>query len=165
MNMLHSRILFIFSVLEYVLAARTPVCYDDGGQFPPPSSVDCKIAMVYVKNSPYFNKPQKYGVYEDPPRKVPLDWPRRSCLLTIDADDGSKTDTFAIAATMPAFAALEAACVRRGPGFGGYIPIGNDKNFFAIIQYNPRYRASGPSARLFIPSNRTETATNLLATS
>lgn len=121
--------------------------------------------MAYVKNSPYFNKPQRYGEYENPPRKVPLDWPRRSCLLTIDADDGSKTDTFAIAATMPAFAALEAACVRRGPGFGGYIPIGNGKTFYAIIQYNPRYRASGASERLFVPSNRTKNVTNLVATS
>ncbi|KAI4140238.1 MAG: hypothetical protein LQ341_003920 [Variospora aurantia] len=165
MNMLHLRNLFIFSVLGYVLAARTPVCYDDGGQFSSPSSVDCKSSMAYVKNSPYFNRPQRYGEYENPPRKVPLDWPRRSCLLTIDSDDGSKTDTFAIAATMPAFAALEAACVRRGPGFGGYIPIGNGKTFYAIIQYNPRYRASGASERLFVPSNRTGNGTNLVATS
>lgn len=92
-------------------------------------------AMLFIKNSPYSTKPQKYGAYEDPPRNVPLDWPNKSCLLTINADDGSKTDTFALSATMPAFSALEAACVRTkksGQGFGGYIPIGNA--FYAIVQ-------------------------------
>ena len=164
--MLHLRNLLLFvSFLRYVFAARTPICYDDGGQFPAPRSTDCKSAMVYIKNSPYFNMPQKYGAYEAPPRDVPLEWPRRSCLLTIDADDGSKTDTFAISATMRAFEALEAVCVRRGKGFGGYIPIGNGKSFYAIVQYNPRYRASGASERLFVPSNRTQNATDLVDTS
>ncbi|KAI4273341.1 MAG: hypothetical protein LQ337_004690 [Flavoplaca oasis] len=157
--------LVFVSVLRYVLAARTPICYDDGGQFPAPNSADCKIGMVSIKNSPYFDMPQKYGAYEEPPRNVPLDWPNKSCLLTIDADDGSKTDTFAISATMRAFAALEAACVRRGPGFGGYIPIGNGKTFYAILQYNPRYRASGASGRLLMPSIRTENATDPVDTS
>ncbi|KAL8883084.1 MAG: hypothetical protein Q9198_000007 [Flavoplaca austrocitrina] len=164
--MLHLRnLLFFVSVLRYVFAARTPTCYDDGGQFPAPKSVDCKIAMVNIKDSPYFDMPQKYGAYEEPPRNVPLDWPNKSCLLTIDANDGSKTDTFAISATMYAFATLEAACVRRGPGFGGYIPIGNGKTFYAIVQYNPRYRTSGPSERLLVPSIRTENATDLVDTS
>ncbi|KAL8732002.1 MAG: hypothetical protein Q9181_004102 [Wetmoreana brouardii] len=160
-------LLMLIRVIGYVTAQRAPICYDDGGQFPAPAATDCRSAMAFIKNSPYFSKPQKYGAYEDPPRNVPLDWPNKSCLLTIDVDDGSKTDTFALSATMPAFAALEAACIRRrkpGQGFGGYVPIGNGK-FYAIMQYNPKYRGSGASEPLRGPSSGTENATNSLDTS
>ena len=108
--------------------------------------------MAVVRNSPFFSRPQTYGAFEDPPRNVPMDWHYKTCLVTIDADDGSKKDTFALSATMPAFAAVEEKCIRRkalGQGFGGFVPVGNGRGFYAIVQFDPDYQYA---ARISRPS-------------
>ena len=123
--------------------ARTPTCYPDDGQFPAPNFSDCVHAMTVVRNSPFFSRPQTYGAFEDPPRNVPIDWHYKTCLITIGIEDGSKKDTFALSATMPAFAAVEDKCIRKkklGQGFGGFVPVGNGRGFFAIVQFDPDYQ-------------------------
>lgn len=155
---------FFLLILGYALAspAPVPICYADDGQFPPPAASDCVRAMINIKDDPFFTTPQRFGEYEDPPRGVPIEWSYRSCLLTIDVDDGSQTDVFALSAIMPAFAAVEERCVaKRKPQqkFGGYVPIGHGRSFYAIVQYNPSFLQLALGSSLLAHSNGTNNAT------
>ena len=143
------------------MASHVPglVCYDDDGEFPGPAATDCLRAIGSLRNEPFFGEWQTYGPYEDPPRRTPLDWVHGSCLISIDVDDGSMTDTFALWTTMAAFAAVEEWCIlkkRPGEKFGGYAPIGHGKTFYAIVQYNPDFVSSAASSGPFNPSNSTD---------
>ena len=152
-----------FVSLTTASPAPTPTCYDDDGQYPAPLFSDCIRAMSGVKNSPYFTRPQTYGAYEDPPRNVPLDWRHKTCLVSIDADDGSKIDHFALSTIMPAIAVVGDRCIKRkipGQGFGGFIAIGHGKSFYAIVQYDPGYPVSAMSSKPLILSNETDTTTS-----
>ena len=63
---------------------------------------------------------------------------------------------------MPSFAAVEELCVVRkkpGQGFGGYIPIGHGKTFFAIVQYNPEYLPGVSGLDFLSSANGTRNAT------
>lgn len=155
---------FLLRLIGHTTAspAPTPTCYDDDGQYPAPLFSDCVRAMTGIKTSPYFTRPQTYGAYENPPRKVPLDWHYKSCIVSIDADDGSKIDNFALSAIMPAIAVVEVRCIKKkkvGQGFGGFIPIGHGKTFYAIVQYDPSYPVSAMSSRTLTLSNGTDAAT------
>ena len=143
-------------------SAYRPTCYEDGAQLPAPAASHCARAMSSIRNDRSFTIPLAYGADEDPPRNTPIDWSYKSCLLTIDADDGSYTDTFALSSTMPSFAAVEELCVVRkkpGQGFGGYIPIGHGRTFLAIVQYNPEYLPAASGLDLLSSANGTRNAT------
>lgn len=165
--MLHFRsLLFFLRLLGDTVASRAaaPLCYDDDGQFPPPAALDCLNTMGNIRKDPYYSTPQRFGAYEDPPRKIPIDWAHKSCLVTIDVDDNSYTGTFALSSTMPAFAQIEEHCIierKLGQGFGGYVPVGHGKTFYAIVQYNRSYRLSGLREDLLGFLNRTDNATTL----
>ena len=151
-------------LLPHVFAssAYRPTCYEDGAQLPAPAASHCALAMSSIRNDRSFTTPLKYGIDEAPPRNTPIDWSYKSCLLTIDADDGSYTDTFALSSTMPFFAAVEELCVLRkkpGQGFGGYIPIGHGRTFFAIVQYNPEYLPHTSALGVLSHMNGTSNAT------
>ncbi len=163
--MLQLRILFLF-FLAYTNASpvAAPACYGDDTDFPAPAALDCASGMINIKNDPFYAKSQTYGILEDSPRNVPINWPHRSCMMTVTAIDGSKTDTFALSQTMPAFAAIYEICIRKkksGQGFGGYIPIGHGKTFYAVVQYNPSYPTFAFDEHLLSSSNRTDNATIL----
>ena len=150
----------------HILAASTyrPTCYEDGAQLPAPAASHCARAMSNIRNDRSFSIPLTYGIDEDPPRNTPIDWSYKSCLLTIDADDGSYTDTFALSSTMPSFGAVEELCMLRkkpGQGFGGYIPIGHGRSFFAIVQYNPEYLPDASGFGDLSLTNGTRNATAL----
>jgi len=141
--MLQLRSLFFF-FLAYSSASpvAAPACYDDLTDLPAPAALDCAIAMINFKKDPLYTKVQTYGIYENPPRNVPIHWTYRTCMMTVTAIDASKTDTFAFSQTTPAFAAIYEICVRKkksGQGFGGYMPIGHGQTFYAVVQYNPSY--------------------------
>jgi len=110
-----------------------------------------------------YNTQETYGIHEAGKRKVPLNWSHKSCLFTIDVDDGSNTDTFALPSTMPAFTLVEQNCIlkkKMGHGFGGYVPIGNGKTFYAIVQYNPSYQTPSANSRFLMSVNATNTTCN-----
>ncbi len=163
--MLQLRSLFLF-FLAYTNASpvAAPACYGDDTDFPAPAALDCASGMINIKNDPFYAKSQAYGILEDSPRNVPINWPHRSCMMTVTAIDGSKTDTFALSRTMPAFAAIYEICIRKKKsrqGFGGYIPIGHGKTFYAVVQYNPSYPTFAFDEHLLSSSNRTDNATIL----
>ena len=154
--------LHLFPPLLASSSAWSPICYSDGAQLPAPLAPHCARAMSSIRSDRSFSTPLTYGVDEAPPRNTPIDWPYKSCLLTIDADDGSYTDTFALSSTMPAFAAVEELCVARkklGQGFGGYIPIGHGRMFFAIVQFNPGYLPDAAGLSFLSSANGTRNAT------
>ncbi len=141
----------------------SPQCYDDDGVYPAPTALDCIGAMGNLLEDKSYNTQETYGIYEAGTRKVPLNWSHKSCLVTIDVDDGSNTDTFALSSTMPAFTLVEHNCIlkkKMGQGFGGYMPIGNGKTFYAIVQYNPSYQTSSANSRFLMSVNATNTTSN-----
>ncbi|KAL8788385.1 MAG: hypothetical protein Q9195_007343 [Heterodermia aff. obscurata] len=155
--------LHLFPPILASLAPR-PNCYQDGAQLPAPAASHCALAMSTIRTDRSFTTPLVYGADEAPPRNTPIDWSYKSCLLTIDADDGSFTDTFALSSTMPSFAAVVEWCVVRnnpGQGFGGYIPIGHGRTFYAIVQYNPEYLPDLAGLRVLSTANGTRNATAL----
>ena len=165
---MHLSISLFYSIspILYQIALGSPVpspqCYDDSGQFPAPAALDCMSAMGVLQNDKYFTTPQRYGVYEDATHRVPRDWAYKSCLVTIDVEDASNTDTFAFSSTMPYFASIEETCVikkKPGRGFGGYVPIGNGKGFYAIVQYDGDYYPTGPNSRVLLSMNATSNGT------
>ncbi|KAL8829940.1 MAG: hypothetical protein Q9170_005961 [Blastenia crenularia] len=138
--------LLSFSFIQNIFAtpAPKPICLDDTYQLPAPAAIDCTNAMTNLKNDPFYATPQLFGVDENSPRNVPIEWKHKSCLLIINVEDGSKTDKFALASTMPAFGAVEKACVISNPGrgLGGYISIGHGRSFYALVQGNPDFLPS-----------------------
>ena len=164
MMLLLANLYISIPLFAHVIAssAYRPTCYEDGAQLPAPAAPHCARAMSSIRNDRSFTTPLPYGADEDPPRNTPIDWSYKSCLLTIDADDGSYTDTFALSSTMPSFAAVEELCVVRkkpGQGFGGYIPIGHGRTFFAIVQFNPEYLPENLGLDVFSSANGTRNAT------
>ena len=118
--------------------------------------------MRMIRTDLSFTTPLTYGADQAPPRNTPIDWAYKSCLLTIDADVGSFTDTFALSSTMPSFASVEEWCVVRkkpGEGFGGFIPVGHGRAFFAIVQFNPGFLPEAGGVGVFAVVNGTGNGT------
>lgn len=163
--MLCLRSLFLLS-LAYANASpiAAPACYDDLIDLPAPEALDCASGMINLKNDPFYSKPQTYGILEAPPRNVPIDWTHGSCMMSVTAIDASKTDTFPLSQTMAAFAAIYEICIRKkktGQGFGGSMPIGHGKTFYAVVQYNPNYPSVAFDEHLVGSSTGTGNATAL----
>ena len=157
--------LLLLIIVQLALGSTNtaPVCFGDDGETPAPAATDCISAMANVKNDPFYTTPQIYGVDENPPSNVPIKWSNRSCLVIIGVEDGSQTDKFALSTTMPALASLAELCIfkkARGQGFGGYIPIGHGKTFYALLQWDPDYQPPFISSHLHLASNGTSNMTN-----
>ena len=153
----------------YTLASRiaAPRCYPNAGQFPAPMASDCMNAMGSLKSSPSYNRPQKFGAYENPPNRLPLDWANRSCLLRIDQEDDSFSDIFPLSSIMPAFRLIWELCVEdkgSSKGWGGLVPIGHGKTFYALVAYNPDWPTFAVDENLEGPSNQTINSTVLQVT-
>ncbi len=163
--MLYLKSLFLlFSAYASASPVAAPACYDNLIDLPAPAALDCASGMINLKNDPFYTKPQTYGIFENSPRNVPIDWPHRSCMMSVTAIDASKTDTFALSETMAAFGAIYEICVRKkklGQGFGGSMPIGHGKSFYAVVQYNPSYPSFASAEHLQGSSHRTDNATTL----
>lgn len=153
-------LLFSLAVITFSVASPTPnpKCFDDTYDLPAPRAADCTNAMVALKNDQFYTTPQVFGVDENSPRNVPIEWRHKSCLLIIDVEDGSNTDKFALSSTMPAFDALDKLCVlsKPGRGLGGYMSIGHGKSFYALVQGNPDYLPSVLTLHADPVSNNTQ---------
>ena len=117
-----------------------PLCYDDIGSFPEPSALDCKFAALLMTSDPDSDKEEIFGSYFPATRLVPLYWSHKSCLIFLQSEDASKTDSFALSSMVPALAKVQSKCMNQKPPgekFGGYAPVGNNQGFYVGIQYNP----------------------------
>lgn len=158
---------FTLAILSKIVSASptpiaTPQCYDDSGQFPAPAALDCMRAMGYLQADLSYTTPQLFGVYADATCRVPKDWSYNSCLVSIDVDDASQMDTFSLASTVRPLASVEETCIvkkKLGQGFGGYVPIGNGKGFYATVQYDGDYWPTVPNSRFLLAANATSNET------
>lgn len=165
-----SSLLLLFFACTRASPVAAPICYEEDPELPALTPTDCLYSMLSIRNDEFFTISREYGIDENSPRDVPIDWPHNTCLMSVTALDAGKTDTFALADTMPAFKALFETCLKRkkpGHGFGGYIPIGHGKEFYAVVQYNPDFPFPKPEERLLSSLNGIDntTASQLLQTS
>ena len=150
-------ILYLNYAFGFISNSSQPQCYDDI-PYPEPVLADRIHVVSSVETDLQYNTVEVYGrAGTEATRKIPIDWPYRTCLVLLDAEFEDSTDKFALKSLMPDIIETERTCIEKrteGQKNGGVIPVGNDKGFYILVQYNPDYSVN----TLHLPNQNTSIA-------